>query len=252
MNRKAICAVLFDMGGTLEDIYYDDTLRLEATCGLNGILGKHGLDPGLEIPALYTVVKGGMKKYNAWREEAEAELPPERIWSEFVFPDRGLSKERVAAIGEELALFYDLHYYKRALRPDARTLLDALLADGFRLGVISNVYSRGAVSANLARYGLTRYFEVVLTSSNFGWRKPNARIFLEAARQMQLPPFACAFVGDTVSRDVIGARRAGYGLSIQIKSFLTAKSDRETAPEPPDAVIANLMDVIPLVTRGCG
>jgi len=63
-----------------------------------------------------------------------------------------------------------------------------------------------------------------------------------------LPPAACAYVGDTVSRDVIGARRAGYGLVIQIKSFLTDKADRGTVSVPPDAVIHDLRQIINLVT----
>ena len=65
---------------------------------------------------------------------------------------------------------------------------------------------------------------------------------------MNLLPVACAYVGDTVSRDVIGARRAGYGSVIQIKSFLTDKADRGTGNVLPDAVIHDLMQVVNLVT----
>ncbi len=87
-----------------------------------------------------------------------------------------------------------------------------------------------------------------MTSSNFGWRKPNERIFHEATRLMGLPPAACAYVGDTVSRDVIGARRAGYGLAIQIESFLTDQIDqRDRTDVRPDAVIHDLMQVVGLV-----
>jgi putative hydrolase of the HAD superfamily len=88
----------------------------------------------------------------------------------------------------------------------------------------------------------------VITSSAFGYRKPNPRIFWEATRQMDLPPAACAYVGDTISRDVAGARRAGYGLSIQIKSFLTSRSDRETDVQAPDAVVRTLDEVVDVVT----
>jgi putative hydrolase of the HAD superfamily len=66
---------------------------------------------------------------------------------------------------------------------------------------------------------------------------------------LELPPVACAYVGDTISRDVAGARRSGYGLAIQIKSFLTATSDRPTDVEPPDAVIHNLMQIVDLITN---
>ena len=66
---------------------------------------------------------------------------------------------------------------------------------------------------------------------------------------MNLSPAECAYVGDTISRDVSGARRSGYGLAIQIKSFLTDKADKETDIEAPDAVIHDLIEVVGLVTN---
>ncbi len=43
------------------------------------------------------------------------------------------------------------------------------------------------------------------------------------------------------------ARRAGYGLAIQIKSFLTTQADTEKDTEEPDAVIMDL-HVIDIIT----
>jgi putative hydrolase of the HAD superfamily len=252
-----IQAVVFDMGGTLEELYYDDASRLEATRGLRDLLRGLGLDPGLSVPELKETVLQGMGAYQAWREVTEIELPPERVWMEYVLPDHGLPRERLAAAGEEIASFYETHYHVRSLRPEAPAAVEALYREGFRLAIISNIVSRRMVPCKLEEYGLGGTFDPVVTSSEFGRRKPNAQIFLEAARLMQLPPAACAYVGDTISRDVIGARRAGYGLAIQIRSFLTDKVDREpgTGPEDlrtmvPDAVIFDLMQVIPIVCPG--
>lgn len=249
MSSHAIGAVIFDMGGTLEDVCYDDALRLEASPGLKRILREHGLDRGYEPEQLCRTVERGMKRYGVWREETERELPASQMWSEYVLADLGLPVEPLAAIGEELALYYDLHFYKRRLRPGARELLDCLQQRGLRLGVISNVYSRRAVPINLARYELSRYFEVVVTSAIFGWRKPHPSIFRDAARQMRVHVDECAYVGDTVSRDVVGAHRAGFALAIQIKSFLTEKSDTARDTEPPDAIITDLRQVADIITR---
>ncbi len=65
---------------------------------------------------------------------------------------------------------------------------------------------------------------------------------------MGLPPAECAYVGDTISRDVAGAQAAGYGLAIQIRSCLTDKSDGEIEEPAPDVVIGDLREIIPVVT----
>jgi putative hydrolase of the HAD superfamily len=155
---------------------------------------------------------------------------------------------------EDVTFFYETHYQTRSLRPEAPAVLEALHKKGFRLAIVSNMISRGLVQRKLVEYGIALYFNPVLTSSNLGWRKPNTIIFEEAARRMQLPPAACAYVGDTISRDVIGARRAGYGLAIQILSFLTDHADwgidAELLPNRglgPDAVIQGLTQVVDLV-----
>lgn len=247
--RAPIRAVLFDLGGTLEDIYFDDALRLQATPGFRALLAQHDLDPGLALPDLYATLKAGMKQYQTWREASERELPPERVWREFVFARHNLAHEKFDAIGEELAFYWDTQFSRRTMRAEVPALLKTLRERGLRLGVISNITSRGLVPYQLGEYGIRDNFQVVLASSVFGWRKPSPRIFLEAARQLNLAPAECAYVGDTISRDVVGARRAGYALAIQIKSFLTARADRATDVEPPDAVVENLMQVADWVTE---
>ncbi len=246
----ALRAVLFDLGGTLEDVDFDDALRRDATRGLQELMLSRGLDAGLSLDALYERVVAGLKRYQAWREQREVELPPERVWTEFVFPDCGLPQHELAAAAEDLAFYYETHYHRRRLKPEAPAALAALAARGLRLAVISNIMSRRLVPWALERHGIAHYFEHVLTSVGVGWRKPNERIFLEAARRLDLAPRACAYVGDTISRDVAGAQRAGYGMSIQIRSFLTGISDRPGDTARPDAVIASLMDVVALVGQG--
>jgi putative hydrolase of the HAD superfamily len=256
MAVNPIRAVLFDMGGTLENLYYDAAIQHAATCGLRELLAERGLDPGSDLDLMATVLSG-MKAYQSWRQESEIELPPERVWTEYILTDHGLSRERLIAAAEDITYFYETHYQVRSLRPEAPVALDALHKKGLRLAVISNIISRRLVPCKLAEYGITHYFGPVVTSSSFGWRKPNVRIFTEAARLMRLPPAACAYVGDTISRDVIGARRAGYGLVIQIKSFLTDQADCELGVGPPhdqdfvpDAVVKDLTQIVDLVGTG--
>ena len=248
MAMSPIRAVLFDLGGTLENLYYDQDIRQEATRGLRRLLSERGLDPGLDPTEFQATILAGIEAYHSWRAKSEIELPPERVWTEFILAGHGLPRERLMAAADDLSFYYETHFHVRSLRPEAPAVLAALHRRGFRLAVISNVMSRQLVPHKLGEYGIARYFGVVVTSSVLGWRKPNERIFAEATERMQLQPANCAYVGDTLSRDVSGAQRAGYGLAIQIKSFLTDKSDRETSTVRPDAIVQDLTEVVHLVT----
>lgn len=244
MTIIPIRAVAFDLGGTLEDTSYDRELRAEAAHGLLCLMIQRGLDPRLSAEEVDDHVAAGMDAYARWREQTEIELSPARVWAEYVFPDCNLPAGQLEDVAEELIFFHETHFFRRSVRPEAAATLQALNENGYRLAVISNVISRSMVPIKLAEYGIAHYFDPILTSANLGWRKPNEHIFLECARLLGLPPGACAYVGDTVSRDVNGARRAGYGLAIQIKSFLTGKADKETDTGPPDAMIRDLYEVL--------
>ncbi len=54
------------------------------------------------------------------------------------------------------------------------------------------------------------------------------------------------YVGDRFEYDVVGARRAGFGLAIQIKSPVSAQAKCD-ADESPDAVVEDLMQVVDVV-----
>jgi len=247
MTFTPIRAIVFDLGGTLEDVHYDDAVRLDAARGVRALMTERGLDPGLAASELHNAIRQGLDAYQRLRESTNVELPPERVWIDYVFADRQLPADRLTEAAEDLMLYYENHAFKRTLKPEAAAAVAALHGAGFRLAIISNVVSRTLVPRNLDAYGLTRYFDPIVTSAGMGIRKPHPRIFADTARQMLLPPAVCAYVGDTISRDVAGAQRAGYGMTIQIKSFLTSRSDRDSDTERPDAVIQTLNEIGPLI-----
>jgi FMN phosphatase YigB (HAD superfamily) len=182
-----IRAVIFDLGGTLEDTDYDAALRAEAAHGLGRLLVERRLDPRLSPVELGAAVAAGMDAYTRWREQTELELPPERVWAEYVFLGRGLPKKRLQAAAEDLIFFYETHFFRRAMRPEAPAALQTLAENGYRLAVISNIISRSMVPIKLAEYGIAHFFDPILTSSNFGWRKPNERILRSSHGSIDYP-----------------------------------------------------------------
>ena len=231
--------VLFDMGGTLEDIWNNQETQAKTMDALQKTLRAHGLEPGCSPEEFDRRVMAGLKEYKRWSEGLELEKKPEEIWPEFYLRDFNFPPEKMIPMAETLANLWEVTFYHRELRPDVPQTLEALRQRGYHLGVISNNASLYNVFDVLEQYGIRSYMEDVTVSSVTGYRKPHPEIFRISLRQMQVPAENCVYVGDTVSRDIIGSKRAGFGKSVQIGSFLSAQKDAEvgSAAEQPDVVI---------------
>jgi len=218
-------AVFFDMVGCIEEVRSSSDDRARARRRLHRLLAEIGIQLSLRAfePAFIT----GREAYYRWRDESLRELPPERIWLEYflrdLLDDRG--REAVAQAAETLMVAYDESYYRRRLRPGGRRVLRVLRRRGYRLGIISNVCSRTIVPRNLQRYGIADWFEAVVLSSVVTHRKPGPHIFRIAADALGVPVGQCAYVGDTINRDINGAVAAGFGVTVLIPSALTAEKD---------------------------
>lgn len=225
-----IDTVLFDMGGTLEDIYVDDASREKSAQEVLRILREKGISVPDSTDAQEKLA-AGWDRYAAYRGPIQRELKPEEIWGNFVLADFGLDYETVAPFAEELAHMWEVTYYHRTLRPRVPEMLEGLKRLGLKLGVISNTASLFQVFDVLEEYGIRDYFQDVTLSSVTGYRKPHENIFKVALRQVQSDPANCAYVGDTFSRDVVGPQKAGFGMTFHIHSFLTASRDADVPKE---------------------
>ncbi len=111
---------------------------------------------------------------------------------------------------EELEkIFYSVELEAWTLFPDTITCLDKALKSNFKLGVISNARSDWSVREVLRRFNLNKYFEVVVSSAQVGWRKPRPEPFLKALKKLKVNPKLAIFIGDTFSTDILGAKRLG-------------------------------------------
>lgn len=226
-----INTVLFDMGGTLEDIYIDETSKQESAQGVLRILRAHGLGLDLDTPAAVRLLAEGWDRYAAYRGPTNRELKPEEIWGNYVLTETGLDFDAVRPFAEELAHMWEVTHYHRRLRPRVKEMLEGLKGLGMKLGVISNTAALYQVFRTLEEYGIRDYFQDVTLSSVTGYRKPDPNIFLVALNQVRSTPAECAYVGDTYSRDVIGPQKLGFGATFHIHSFLTQSRDGDVPKE---------------------
>ena len=221
-----ITTVLFDMGGTLEDIWVDEASRTASIAELDRMLKSWGMDPGLSPEALRASVEKGWKRYDVVRTAGDVELKPTQIWADYILTDFDFPREQLLPRCEEIAHMWEVTYFHRVLRPRVPEMLTELKDMG----------------------GIRGFFQDVTLSSVTGFRKPCRDIFTVSLRQMRSRPEECVYVGDTVSRDVIGSKQAGFAAAIQICSRLTREKDLklEKAPEA-DYMIEDIFDTARVV-----
>jgi putative hydrolase of the HAD superfamily len=248
-----INTVLFDMGGTLENILIDEDSRVAAVKDVARILKSHGISVSDDIPGLRKKLDAGWERYNAYRDVHFRELKPEEIWGDYILTDLGLDFKAVEPFAEELAHSWEITYYKRSLREGVPEMLEGLKKMGYKLGIISNTASLFQVFRVLENYGIRDYFRDVTLSSVTGYRKPHPNIFLVSLNQIQSKASECAYVGDTYSRDVVGPQKVGFGMTFHITSFLTQMKDAGIEKDiRPTWSIENIYDVYTILKEQAG
>ena len=102
---------------------------------------------------------------------------------------RGISRKRLAAF------------------PQTQEIL-AQLRMRHRLAVVSDAQSVYGLP-ELRAVGLADYFAPIVISGDYGFRKPDARLFQAALTELEVRPEEAIYIGNDRFRDVLGARQVG-------------------------------------------
>ncbi|MCF4121767.1 HAD family hydrolase [Antribacter sp. KLBMP9083] len=104
-------------------------------------------------------------------------------------------------------LFWTTFESSWAAHPDARAAVDAVLATGVRVGVVTNA----AVELQVRKLAATGLGDVpvLVGVDTLGYGKPAPEVFLEGARRLGTDPVRTAYVGDEPEVDARAARAAG-------------------------------------------
>lgn len=94
--------------------------------------------------------------------------------------------------------------------PGLGEVLNELAKRDIRLGVVSNSMFSGEVLRHLLReHRLLDFFEIVVSSADYGVQKPHPLVFQAALSQMDARPGEGWFVGDNFQKDIEGATAVG-------------------------------------------
>jgi putative hydrolase of the HAD superfamily len=199
----SIEAVIFDLYGTLVDIWTDENDLSVYYC-LCKFLHYYGVsfEPE-ELAARYQESAAGhLLDHPGPYGEIDVFLVFEDILTE------GLRKAPERALVIWLArLFRSLSTQRLGLFPDTLTALEELSAN-YRLGLVSDA-QWVFCEPEIRFLGLERFLETVVLSSRYFVRKPAPQIYSHALRAMQLQPSQALYVGNDPARDVPGPQAIG-------------------------------------------
>ena len=236
---RNIDAILFDMNGTLRRREPHEPTQTRATQRFLALLEKK------DIPdSDWEELASRRKKYNQWAQDNLIQLTEEDIWTRWILPD--YPSEKIAPVAAELTLAWSERKGHTVPIPGAQQMLAELKRRGYRLGIISNTMSSLDIPRDLDTFGWNKYFEVVILSSVLKVRKPAPEPFLEAARVINLEPARCAYLGNRISKDIVGCKRAGFGFGIILEPADGPRAAEQEQTVSPEAVIHSLNELLEL------
>jgi putative hydrolase of the HAD superfamily len=149
----------------------------------------------------------------------------------------------VEAARRAAAEFASVRRGLQRLMPDAREVL-ARLSRTHRLALLTNG-ARSIQREKIADAGLSDLFEKVIISGEEGVGKPEVAVFHLLLARLGVSSSEAAMVGNSLSRDILGARNAGIPLTV----WLRVAGSEEPADVSPVATIHGLHELPEVVAR---
>jgi putative hydrolase of the HAD superfamily len=222
----AIKGILFDLYGTLIDIETDESLE-EIYRAIAHYLTYQGIYlHRWEVRDRYYEI---MKQQKEKRGEEHPEIDVEAIWNGFLRQEGikvPLARRKLSTI---LAQLYRAISRKRLqLYPDVKKALNKLRPT-YLMAIVSDAQPCYALP-EMKAVGLNGYFDPIIISANYEFRKPDTRLFAKALDTMKLVPAEVICVGNDMYRDIYGASQLGIK-TIFVDSNQGAKSHKNVTPD---------------------
>jgi HAD superfamily hydrolase (TIGR01509 family) len=119
------------------------------------------------------------------------------------------------------------------LRKPLIDLINQLHRQGLTTGILSN--AGASLSQSLAAHGI-QCFDVILTSSEIGFAKPDPRIFMRVEEQMNTVGHDILFFDDLMA-NVEAARAAGWQAELFIDTLQCITALTKYGIDPPSATM---------------
>ncbi|QSB16482.1 HAD family hydrolase [Natronosporangium hydrolyticum] len=243
-------ALLLDFGGVIADGPTHPEWRTRLAEDVNEVLAEAGVTP-LPPAEILAAVDGEEAADHFWQEPAPEQPDHATMWGEIVAAGwSAAARTALADSGELLSRRFIEHKHALTwqLRPGMAELLANADQHGLPVAIVSNTLCAGPHREFLTRLGLDDRFTGQFYSDEHGVRKPNPELVAKAVAAVSVPPEGCWFVGDTLTRDILVARRANLGAAVLMRS---QRSEPAAPPDgvAPDAVVADPVELSHLLDQ---
>jgi len=233
--------VLFDIYGTLVDIktneHQDDAFD-SLSCFLEY---RRVFIPGRELKELYF---DHINQQIARSRERHPEVDVTRAFGH-VLRERGRTTDRYLSM-LTTQLYRSLCRERMGLYDETFWAVTEFRKQ-YRLGIVTDA-QRVFCKPELRTLRLENFFDALVISSDYGFRKPDPRLFHIALAALDVPASEAAYIGNKYETDLVGAKEAGLAVAGLIRQTEEEKRAYSNDYEP-DFVADNLRGALEEISK---
>ena len=222
-KKLKVAAVIFDLDGTLID----------------------------SIDIYFTIVENALKRLNlpaVSRNQIIAAAESEEFKWELVLPQDVLNR-KAEIIDETWAVINEIAPQMFAdnleLIQGAERIVESLSSYGLKIGLVTSTRRQylEIKMQPLKNAGVDTLFEAIITSDDTEKKKPAPDPLITCAKQLDIKPGDCVYVGDTTT-DI----KAGKAAGMRTIAVLTGFDEYQALEtEKPDAIIENVQKLLKVI-----
>ncbi len=232
-DAMKIKAVVSDVYTTLIDIKTDEDNKGPYRT-LASYLKYYGVYLSADELKWFFFEKKALQKKRS--KETYPEVDYRLIWGDILRENQYAGADAAAIVPDVVKLHRALTVEKIKLYRGVFEALADLKGGGkYKLGIVSDSQVDHSIP-ELRMLGINGFFDAVVVSSEFGFRKPDVRLFAECLKRLGVSPQESVYIGNDTFRDIKGARDAGM-VTILI---MTKHGNKNESVATPDFTIEHI------------
>lgn len=190
--------IIFDVDDTIIDFAATEDFALHS------LFNAHHWPLSPELQRQYHSYNQGL-----WRRLEQGEITYEELsemtFHDFIKKNLGLEIDGMKAMDEYRSYFGEAHQ----LLPGVEDTLKFAKKQGYKLTILSNG-EKFMQNHRLELAGVKKYFDLIVTSEEAHYSKPNPHAFDYFFSRMEIGPTETVFFGDGLQSDILGAEKYGF------------------------------------------